>query len=70
MNTKQIKKQKPTHNQLNRKIITDSIGTSYVVGTLSKEDLQILVCLLDDDLQEARQKLEHYEQGYNGGKGV
>lgn len=60
---------KPTRQQLARRITIDSIGTEYVVGKLSKEDLQILVCLLDDDLRELRKREEHYEEAYNGGKG-
>lgn len=57
---------KPKKKHLNRKIVIDDIGTTYVVGKLSKADLQILVCALADDLDELRKEVNHFEDAIRG----
>lgn len=57
---------KPKKKHLKRKIVIDDIGTTYVVGELSKPDLQILICALADELDELRKQVNHFENAIRG----
>lgn len=57
---------RPTRKQLKRKITVDDVGTTLVVGDLSKEDLQILVNVLADDVLDLKSRLKFSEARSNG----
>lgn len=48
---------KVTKKHLKRKIVIDEIGTFRVVGELTKDDLILLVCFLDEDMKRMERLL-------------